>query len=137
MRRDNLRRKIVIFQARCANESHNSSNLRHYVHKTRRFNAKSTAHILRASRTKSSSKQLALIPRPVAPELLERAAQNSERSTKGRGAIFTKKEVVEFILDLVGYTSRSHVYLLHSQASQCVNERFQPFALYTEGCPRK
>jgi hypothetical protein len=52
-----------------------------------------------------------LIQRPLTKNILEELVRNSENEVKERGAIFTKREVVNFILDLVGYTSDKPLFL--------------------------
>lgn len=54
--------------------------------------------------------QLPLIEMPVAPSAIEAVEMLSNAGAEQRGAIYTKREVVDFILDLVGYTSDKELY---------------------------
>jgi hypothetical protein len=56
---------------------------------------------------KVAERQLELIARPafeISDDVRKEVKRLSESGNESRGAIFTRKEVVEFILDLVGYT---------------------------------
>ena len=64
-------------------------------------------------RTKSHSRQLPLISRPdleISINVRSEIKRASENGTEARGAIFTRKEVVDFILDLAGYTAEKPLY---------------------------
>ena len=45
---------------------------------------------------------------------IKRAVETmAETGTKNRGAIYTRREIVDFILDLIGYTSDRPLYMMH------------------------
>lgn len=53
----------------------------------------------------NSPTQIQLLDLPITPSAAEAIEELSRGGTEKRGAIFTRREVVEFILDLVGYTA--------------------------------
>lgn len=84
------------------------------MHTVRRSSCKTTRATSWKSRKASDAQQLSLIPRPLARGILDEVARNAERGVEERGAVFTKREVVEFILDLVGYTTERPLYTLRA-----------------------
>jgi hypothetical protein len=84
------------------------------VHSVQRSGIKNAKAGRGKPRNSSNPKQLTLFQLPLAGDVLEEMARNAERGVEERGAIFTKKEIVEFILDLVGYTTERPLYTLRT-----------------------
>jgi len=75
------------------------------VHSVQKSSSQIKKETPRRSWTSVGGQQLELIQRPLTKDILEELVRNSENGIEERGAIFTKREVVNFILDLVGYTT--------------------------------
>jgi len=84
------------------------------VNTARRSRPKAPTSTHRRAENGSGPQQLVLIDRPLTRGILDEVARNAERGIEERGAIFTKQEVVGFILDLVGYTIERPLYALRA-----------------------